>query len=169
MDDEYKYSKSGIYYPPKSGEHIDYISYIKTLPLNPSPEAFGLHENADIINAQNATRSLLETILSIQPRSTFKGGKSREEVISDIATNIEKRTPPVYDFDAVYKKYPTDYNESMNTVLTQEIIRYNRLLEVMKISLENVKKALKGEVVMSEELELVSNSLYDNQVRAIYE
>ena len=52
----------------------------------------------------------------------------------------------------------------MNTVLTQEIIRYNRLLEIMKISLENVKKALKGEVVMSEELELLSNSLYDNQV-----
>jgi dynein heavy chain len=38
----------------------------------------------------------------------------------------------------------------MNTVLVQEVIRYNRLLEVMKENLVNVKKALKGLIVMSE-------------------
>jgi len=50
----------------------------------------------------------------------------------------------------------------MNTVLVQEIVRYNRLLLIMKVSLVNVKKALKGLVVMSEDLEKLSNSLYDN-------
>jgi len=169
VKDGYKYSSSGIYYSPPSGELSDYANYIKTLPLNPAPEAFGLHDNANITNAQNATRLLLETILSIQPRATSKGGKSREEVIGEIATNIEKRTPAVFDFDAVWKKYPTEYTESNNTVLVQEIIRYNRLLEVMKSSLENVKKALKGEVVMSEELEQVANSLHDNQVPKLWD
>ena len=32
--------------------------------------------------------------------------------------------------------YPTSYKESMNTVLTQECIRYNGLLAVMKKSLQ---------------------------------
>lgn len=62
----------------------------------------------------------------------------------------------------IQKKYPTDYNESMNTVLVQELLRYNNLLRVMISSLALVKKALKGLIVMSEELEKVANSLYDN-------
>lgn len=50
----------------------------------------------------------------------------------------------------------------MNTVLVQELIRYNRLIEKMVQTLMDVKKALKGLVVMSEELEKLANSLFDN-------
>lgn len=50
----------------------------------------------------------------------------------------------------------------MNTVLLQEIIRYNRLLAVMAVSLVQVKKALKGMIVMSEELEEIANAMFDN-------
>jgi dynein heavy chain len=32
----------------------------------------------------------------------------------------------------------------MNTVLVQELMRYNRLIDVMRTSLFNLKKALKG-------------------------
>lgn len=56
----------------------------------------------------------------------------------------------------------------MNTVLVQELMRYNRLIEVMRTSLFNLKKALKGQVVMSEDLEKLSNSIYDNQVGKIW-
>jgi len=38
----------------------------------------------------------------------------------------------------VGKKYPTSYEESMNTVLFQECVRYNRLLADMKVQLINV-------------------------------
>lgn len=53
-------------------------------------------------------------------------------------------------------------------MLVQELVRYNRLLEVMKSSLANLKKALKGLVVMSEDLEKLSNSIYDNQVGKLW-
>lgn len=42
------YSKSGLYKVIEPGEKEDYIEYIKTFPLNPDPEAFGLHDNAEI-------------------------------------------------------------------------------------------------------------------------
>jgi len=56
----------------------------------------------------------------------------------------------------------------MNTVLTQEIIRYNALLKTMHDLLTDLQLALIGEVVMSEELELMSNSIYDNQVPKVW-
>jgi len=45
------------------GEKEDYIDYIKELPLNPEPEAFGLHNNAEITTSQIATNSLLTSMI----------------------------------------------------------------------------------------------------------
>lgn len=48
MEDGYKFSESGKYISIPAGVQEDYISYIRDLPFNPHPEAFGLHENAEI-------------------------------------------------------------------------------------------------------------------------
>ena len=43
----------------------------------------------------------------------------------------------------VIGKYPVIYMESMNTVLRQELIRYNRLIEVIRTSLHSLSRAVK--------------------------
>ena len=48
LQDDYALSSSGLYKSIPAGSVEDYIEYIKTLPLNPAAEAFGLHENAQI-------------------------------------------------------------------------------------------------------------------------
>lgn len=73
--------------------------------------------------------------------------------------------PAQFDIEAIQAAYPTTYQDSMNTVLVQEAIRYNALLDVLDSSLRSTLKALEGVVVMSPDLEKVANSLYDNQVR----
>jgi dynein heavy chain, axonemal len=62
--------------------------------------------------------------------------------------------------------YPTDYHESMNTVLVQEAQRYNRLIIKMHSSLISVQKALRGLVVLSAELEAMGNDMFDQKVPA---
>jgi dynein heavy chain len=106
--------------------------------------------------------------LSVQPRSSSGHGKSREEIIAEISKGIEDKTPPKIDIDFVVEKYPTSYNESMNTVLTQEVIRYNRLLIMMARMLKDVQKALKGEIVMSDDLDALSTSMFNNQVPKLF-
>ena len=126
------FSPSGVYNQPDAATVDQYIEYIEKLPLNPSPEAFGLHDNAEITNSQNETIAMLESILSVQPKTGAGGGKSREEVITDIANFVESKTPQIFPIHEISKQYPTSYEESMNTVLVQEVLRYNRLLVVMK-------------------------------------
>lgn len=61
-------------------------------------------------------------------------------------------------------KYPVTYEESMNTVLVQELVRFNGLVVVLRQSLFDVRKAMKGLVVMSGELEMVFKSMSDGRV-----
>jgi len=50
MQDGFTLSESGLYKIIPEGSKEDYVAYISSLPLNPHPEAFGLHENAEIIS-----------------------------------------------------------------------------------------------------------------------
>lgn len=86
--------------------------------MNPNPEVFGLHENAEITTNQSETIRILESIISIQPKSSSAGGKTREQIIMEISKDLESKTPKPYDLDMVIEKFPTEYTESMNTVLT---------------------------------------------------
>ena len=166
--DNYKFSSSSIYYCPKPGNKDAYLAYIKSLPLATGPEVFGLHDNAEIITAQNDARLLLETSLSMQPRTTSGSGKSSEQIVMETLAIIEQKTPPAFDYEAIFAKFPTEYSESMNTVLIQEVIRYNVLLNLMKKNIKNLKKALSGRIVMNEELDRIVTSLYNNQVPTIW-
>jgi len=138
------------------------------LPTTTSPEVFGLHDNAEIITAQNEARLLLETLLLMQPRTSSGGGKSMEQSVTETLEIIEKNTPPAFDYEAVFKKFPTEYEESMNTVLIQEVIRYNVLLNLMKVNIQNLKKALSGHIVMDEALDAIVTSIYNNQVPQVW-
>jgi dynein heavy chain len=89
-------------------------------------------------------------------------------MLQDSAKSILDKLPPNFDFDEASKKHPINYNESMNTVLQQELLRFNKLLSEVRGSLVNIGKAIKGEVVMSLELEAVGNSLFDNMVPALW-
>ena len=79
------------------------------------------------------------------------------------------KVPQPTPLAAIMAKYPVLYEQSMNTVLVQEIIRYNRLLSVIHRTLQDLLKALKGLVVMSQELESMSTSLFNNQVPVLWE
>ena len=52
--------------------------------------------------------------------------------------------------------------------IIQQVIRYNKLLHVIQQTLKDLLKALKGLVVMSQALETMFNSLYNNTVPKLW-
>merc|ERR1711865_446670 len=170
--DTYSFSKSGKYistpYDPDA-PYDSYRDYIDALPLNPEPEVFGMHDNANITCAQSETYENFDIIVSLQPRIAGGVGKSREDLIGDSAAHIESRIRELYNVQAIAMMNPVTYGESMNTVLIQELQKFNRLLVVMKKSLFTVQKALKGLVVMSVDLDAMGTSLYDQKVPEMWE
>ncbi|XP_076448252.1 dynein axonemal heavy chain 3-like [Babylonia areolata] len=167
-DDNYKLSSSGLYFAPPKGTYDEYMDYIRSLPQIPHPEVFGLHENADISKDQQETQQLFDGILLTLPRQTSGGGKSSQEIIEDLASDILTKIPPDFNLDEVQSKYPVRYEESMNTVLVQELIRFNRLISVVRQSLQDIRKAIKGLVLMSAELEDVFDSMMVGKVPAMW-
>ena len=65
-------------------------------------------------------------------------------------------------------KYPIMWEQSMNTVLVQELLRYNKLAEVIKTSLQNTMDGMKGKIVLSEQLEKLGNSLFYGRIPQLW-
>jgi len=85
-----------------------------------------------------------------------------------IADSILAEVPLPFDVKVAEKKYPVMYEQSMNTVLTQELSRFNGLLRTLRGSLVDIKKAIKGEVLLSPDLEDSLNTILNGKVPAMW-
>lgn len=168
LEGEFRFSPSGVYRLPPDGSLDQVLVHIKKLPLNDAPEVFGLHDNANITSAIKESNLLLSTVLSLQPRTASGAGESRESVLQRMAEGVKAKIPVPYDIEACSAAYPVEYGESMNTVLVQELKRFNRLIEVISSSLSSLLRALVGEVVMSPTLEQLADAIYDGRIPPLW-
>uniref|UniRef100_A0A8C9YAS1 Dynein axonemal heavy chain 12 n=1 Tax=Sander lucioperca TaxID=283035 RepID=A0A8C9YAS1_SANLU len=161
----YPFSPSGEYFAPPKSAYDDYIVFIKELPFSQHPEVFGMHENVDISKDLQQTKLMFDSLLLTQGGGA-KGGASSgsDKALYDIANDILTKLPANFDTEAALLKFPVLYEESMNTVLVQEMERYNTLCGTIRVSLQNLLKAIKGLVVMDAELEAVASSLIVGKV-----
>ena len=123
----YSFDTVGDFGTPKEGEYESYLEFTKTLPSLTAPEVFGMHANADITKDNNETNQLLDSVLLTQTKSSG-GGQNSDEVVDEVCAGILEKLPKNFDTEACLRKYPTDYAQSMNTVLVQEMVRFNALL-----------------------------------------
>jgi len=174
LEDDYTFDSEGVYFSaPIDEENAQkgYLDYIESLPLSASPSVFGLHENANIVCALDEAMTLFGTVLSMEASDSSSSGASQEEIVGRAAKDINERLQEkgIFDVEAIGMQYPVVYEESMNTVLIQECIRYNGLIGEMLRTLPDLQKALKGLVVMSAELENMAKAIAINKVPGAWE
>jgi dynein heavy chain len=168
LDENYKYSVSGDFFPPPSTNKVGYLEYVKQIPLNPLPEVHWFHQNADLTAMINEGSGCMRSVVSLMPKGSGGGG-SRSEKYKQLATEIIDVLPKdKYDIEAVQRKYPPDYYESMNVVLVQELIRFNKLYAKVSSTVKDLRLAVDGLVVFSAELEEVGEALTESKVPAVW-
>uniref|UniRef100_A0A7M4FA16 Dynein axonemal heavy chain 6 n=1 Tax=Crocodylus porosus TaxID=8502 RepID=A0A7M4FA16_CROPO len=169
LEDDYKYSESGVYFAPVADTLQDFKEYIENLPLIDDPEIFGMHENANLVFQRKETNTLITTILEVQPRSTTQGsGKSNDEIVQELSACIAGKLDIEAASESLFIKDDQGRVDSLTTVLGQEVDRFNNLLMLLRDSLNTLNKAIAGFVVMSEEMEKVYNSFLNNQVPTLW-
>lgn len=151
---------------PRRCEYQDYLKHIELVPVNPPPEVFGLHMNAGITRDYSISVALTTSLILVEGTSGGGEGGNTEVVLMQMASEIVSKLPPAFDAETAQKKYPVDYNESMNTVLIQEMQRFNKLLNEIRSSLIDVQRAVKGVIVMSPALDLQCNAMLLGKIPA---
>ncbi|XXQ31525.1 Dynein heavy chain AAA lid domain containing protein [Plasmodiophora brassicae] len=164
----YALSSSGVYKTPPDGALDSVIAHIKKFPTNDEPSTFGLHDNASISSAIKESSELLDAALCQMPRSTNTSGAVRDLAISRAVADTQAAVPALFDIEAISAKYTVEYKQSLNTVLVQEIKRFNRLLNKVKSTLSSLSQALAGQLVMTSELETLGNDIFDGRVPRLW-
>lgn len=92
-------------------------------------------------------------------------GISREEFILLVSDDILNKLPDLYEIWRVRRDFQLAMTPTI-VVLLQELERFNNLIKVMKRTLQQLKKALAGEIGMDAILDNVAYSLYNGQLPA---
>merc|ERR1711968_182579 len=164
----YKATNSFLYKSLNFENIGQYHEYIRKFPEIDSPEIFGLHPNADLTFRVKEVNALLHTLGETQPKGGGGGGGglSREEVVSEKALEILGRMPEHY----VEDDYKSRINKlggltvPLNIFLFQEIQRLQNVLAKVSFMLQQLRLAINGEVVMTEELQSCLDAIFDAKV-----
>ena len=170
LDDRFRYSAPAISMHGEAGGAKDaYSEYIGTFPIVDRPEIFGLHMNADITFQTKESNEMLETIISLQPRTGGGGGgKTSDEVVGEIADDLAARLPAPLNLkeagEAAFAKLPDGSMNTLGVFLSQEMQKFNKLVGAVKSMLNELQRGLKGLVVMSAQLDAAYANLLFQQV-----
>ena len=170
MNPGFSFSSSPIYKCPEGQTLDDMKEYIKSLPLEDSPDLFGLHNNANITFNKKTVYEFREAISLIHPKiSGGVSGKSSDDIVNEIAADIEGRLPKPMNMERdqhpdTFSKNSEGAINSLGVFVGQEIVRFNKLLVAMKNSLVQLQKAIRGDVVMGQDLERMYNCFLNQKI-----
>jgi len=157
------FSKSGTdYVIPDEATFEEQLEFIDAIPMITTPGVFGLHANAEITYFNNSAKALWLNIISMATSSGGGGGGlDREAIILETANSIQdKAIPELFDEYNIRKSFNNNISPTQ-TVLLQELERFNKLIVRMKSTIIELKRALRGEIGMNQDLDSLASALFN--------
>uniref|UniRef100_A0A8D1JAP8 Dynein heavy chain 14, axonemal n=1 Tax=Sus scrofa TaxID=9823 RepID=A0A8D1JAP8_PIG len=177
------------------GNMKDYIRIIQSLPDDDPPELLELHPEATRGYREIQGQKFIDTLIAMQPRPTtslvFSGEQSDDKLVMEILADMLTRLPLSVEkeesagtpgtlkcvmFSPIWesvcknlKGYDPFIHCVLLTFLIQEIERFDKLLCVVHKSLKDLQLAVKGEIILNQELEEIYHSFLSTRVPALWQ
>lgn len=160
---------------PMGAEHKIFTDYIEKLPPVDSPEIFGLNANADLTFRLKETNEMINTIMETRPKDSGDGsGKSRDETVQDKCRDLHHQLTyeyPNQEVKEILSKMPGPRNYAdkgmmvpLNIFLSQEIIRMQNILYIVRKTFTDIIDAVDGSIIMTPIIVNAIDSIFDGKV-----
>jgi len=144
--------------PPNKFNRPEYVKYVDEKLPPEDPRMFGLHPNAEIGYLTNQGETLFATILQCAGGSGGGGGASKDSIVNEMIVRFMDTLPPQFIMLDIYAK--AKERSPYVVVCLQECERMNTLTFTMKKSLEDLDAGLKGSLNMTDDMEVLSTSMF---------
>eukprot|EP00072_Mus_musculus_P067792 XP_017169555.1 PREDICTED: dynein heavy chain 14, axonemal [Mus musculus] len=192
LKDDYSFSSNEMYQPvPSSASLKDCINIIQSFPDDDSPEILGIHPEATHTGSEIKAQKYIENLIYMQPKDApgylmIKPMQSNDSVVMEVLSDIMSQLPLTVESEDVSEpglqstfsfivsspiwerlhENIQGYDPLIHSVLIpflkKEIERFNKLLSVIHKSLKSLQLAIKGESILTPDLE----ETYDSFLRA---
>eukprot|EP00741_Cyanophora_paradoxa_P005992 tig00000955_g5810.t1 len=154
---------------PKPMNLKAYAKYVDTTFTAESPICFGLHPNAEIGFRLEQAETLFRNIVELQPKTAGAGagGLSLQDKAKQSLDDIMEKLPDMFPMEEIVER--VEERTPYINVFLQEIERMNFLLKEMKRSLAELDLGLRGDLTISEPMERLMHSLYNERVPDTWE
>lgn len=128
------------------------------------PQIFGQHINAEVSSQIADTNRLIDSLLALQPKDAGKGSETREVILQKILDGLVPKIPQPIDYFKALERHKPIEKFPLKVVLMQEISRYNQVVRIVTETTEEMGKTLKGQTLITEEIERNLQALIENKV-----
>jgi len=140
-----------------------YMEYIEESLDRETPVAYGLHPNAEVNFMTNQANALFKAIGDMSPKGGGGdgGGMTMGERVKMILDDVLEKLPELFNMVEINERVEevTPYTG----VFLQEIERMNALIFEMRRSLIELDSGLKGDLSITEPMEIMMNAMASNR------
>jgi len=145
--------------------HKQYMEYVDEQLEREVPIAYGLHPNSEINFMTKQADELCHAISELQPRGGgASAGLTLQEKVKRLLDDVLEKLPE--EFSLLELEERVDERTPYTNVFLQEVDRMSKLLYELRRSLVELDMGLRGDLSMSEAMETLMDSLYDDKVPA---
>jgi len=157
---------------PVGQSYERYLEHIQEAPPE-TPNAYGLHSNAEIDFLTLQCSILFNTLQEISPQSggsSGEGGNPVQEKVQEFMSRVyDEHSLALIPYDEVVSRIGEETRTPFQNTFLQEIGYMNVLIELMLQNLADITLAFKGELTLTGEMEALMQCVFLNKVPPLWE